>query len=49
MWMMPLHLHVNQKSDYDMIMMVSVAEKAGLNLTLSETLKTSFVAARPIL
>ena len=21
MWMMPLHLHVNQKSDYDMMMM----------------------------
>ena len=20
MWMMPLHLHVNQKSDYDMMM-----------------------------
>ena len=23
MWMMPLHLHVNQKSDYDMIMMMN--------------------------
>ena len=22
MWMMPLHLHVNQKSDYDMMMMI---------------------------
>ena len=22
MWMMPLHLHVNQKSDYDMMMMM---------------------------
>ena len=24
MWMMPLHLHVNQKSDYDMIMMIII-------------------------
>ena len=24
MWMMPLHLHVNQKSDYDMIVDVKV-------------------------
>ena len=23
MWMMPLHLHVNQKSDYDIYMMMS--------------------------
>ena len=23
MWMMPLHLHVNQKSDYDMMMMMT--------------------------
>ena len=23
MWMMPLHLHVNQKSDYDMMMMIA--------------------------
>ena len=22
MWMMPLHLHVNQKSDYDMMMII---------------------------
>ena len=22
MWMMPLHLHINQKSDYDMMMMI---------------------------
>ena len=25
MWMMPLHLHVNQKSDYDMMMMMMFA------------------------
>ena len=24
MWMLPLYLHVNQKSDYDMIMMMKV-------------------------
>ena len=23
MWMMPLHLHVNQKSDYDMMIMIA--------------------------
>ena len=28
--------------------LVSVAEQAGLNLTLSETPKTGFVAARPL-
>ena len=31
------------------IRLVSVAEQAGLNLTLSGTLKTGFVASRPIL
>ena len=25
MWMMPLHLHVNQKSDYDLIILINVA------------------------
>ena len=24
MWMMPMHLHVNQKSDYDMMMMMMI-------------------------
>ena len=26
MWMLPLYLHVNQKSDYDMMMMFFVAK-----------------------
>ena len=30
MWMMPLHLHVNQKSDYDMMMIYNFKES---NLT----------------
>ena len=28
MWMMPLHLHVNQKSDYDMMMMMMILWQA---------------------
>ena len=36
-------------SKISILLLVSVAEETGLNLTLSETLKTGFVALRPIL
>ena len=35
-------------SEISIFLLVSVAEQAGLNLTLSETPKTGFVALRPI-
>ena len=35
-------------SEISIFKLVSVAEQAGLNLTMSETLKTGFVASRPI-
>ena len=35
-------------SEISIFELVSVAEQAGLNLTLSDTPKTGFVAARPI-
>ena len=41
MWMMPLHLHVNQKSDYDYDMMIEIRIKTASmfqwNLTQSDT------------
>ena len=35
-------------SEISIVYLISVAEQAGLNLALSETLKTVFVATRPI-
>ena len=35
-------------SDISIFQLVSVAQQTGLKLALSETLKTSFVASRPI-
>ena len=35
-------------SEISILLLVSVAEQGGLNLTFSETPKTSFLAARPI-
>ena len=35
-------------SEISIFLLVSVAEQAGLNLTLSETPKTGFVALQPI-
>ena len=32
MWMMPLHLHVNQKSDYDMMIYVGNERKMAIKL-----------------
>ena len=40
MWMMPLHLHVNQKSDYDDQQTMKVAASKGrINLERSEVHK----------
>ena len=34
MWMLPLYLHVNQKSDYDMMMMMKSSADLYLTFTI---------------
>ena len=41
-------MEISKGADQTARMLVSVAEETGLSLALSETLKTGFVATRPV-